>query len=79
MAQIEQTAANTLKAYFQLLADLASASGAGCQIFIDQVTPDNVLRMDAQNGLLTAASNSMSKVSELVPQAYAKYWKALQA
>jgi len=78
MSAAENAAARSIQAYFQLLADLASASAASSQIMADQITPENVFRLDAQNGLIAAAANSLSKAGELVPQAYTRYWKGLQ-
>lgn len=73
----EQDAARFLKAYFQLMADLAGASGAGFQVFADQLSADNVFRLDAKNGFIQAASDSFNKTGDLIPKAYSRYWKSL--
>ena len=77
MSEAEQAAVRGLKAYLQLLVDLATASAAGYQAFADQVTPQNVFRLDAGSGLTQAAFNSLNKTAEMVPPAYARFWKAL--
>ena len=79
MSEVEKAAARGAMAYLQLLGDLANASATNCQAFVDQVTADNLFRLDAKNGLVLGAANSLSKASETVPNAYVKYWKALTA
>jgi len=78
MSQTEETTVRTVKAYYQLLADLGSAVAASNQIVADQVTPANVFTLTGQDGLIAVATNSFSKAGELIPQAYVRYWKALQ-
>jgi hypothetical protein len=79
MSEVEKVAARGVMAYLQLLGDLANASATNCQAFADQVTIDNLFRLDAKNGLVLGATSSLRKASETVPDAYAKYWKALSA
>jgi len=78
MGQAEDTTTRTVKAYYQLLTDLGSAFAASNQIVVDQVTPDNVFRLTGEGGLAAVATNSLGKASELVPQAFVRYWKTLQ-
>jgi hypothetical protein len=79
MSEVEKAAARGVKAYLQLLGDLANASATNCQAFAEQVTVDNIFRLDEKNGLVLGATSSLSKASQTVPGAYAKYWKALSA
>jgi hypothetical protein len=71
------SAARFSKAYFQLLSDLASASGASYQIYADQITADNIFALNNCNGWLSAAVKSLDSAGDLVPKALQRYVNAL--
>jgi hypothetical protein len=77
--EVEQAAVRSVQAFLQLQTDLAKAAAANCQAFAEQVTVENIFRLDAQYGFILGAASSLTKSGELLPEAYARYWKALSA
>jgi hypothetical protein len=71
------SAARLSAAYFQLLSDLATASGASYQIYADHLTPDNFFALNSNNGWLSAAIKSLNSAGDLVPKALQRYVNAL--